>query len=548
MAKYTKIQLKSFASASVLAEEVFRNIRTVQTFNGQKVEAKRFSRACESGKTACFKAASTNGILFGLTSFLMMSLYAAAFSFGTFLYTKGDTTPGKILTAFFGTITAIFSLSLAGALISNFAKAKAAAERIYELIEVPSNIDSLSRKLPDFNANSNIEIEFKNVHFSYPSRPDVKVLDGLNLKIPAGKTVALVGHSGCGKSTIGALLQRLYDVDSGSITLNGVDIKNVNVPSIRSKIGIVSQEPLLFATTVVNNISYGKEGCSRDEAELAGKKANVTRLVENLPKGYDTYVGTRGSLLSGGQKQSIAIARAIVKEPKILLLDEATSALDTKSEKYVQEALQNVSQDATTVTIAHRLSTIKNADIIYVISDGKVVEEGKHEDLISKEGFYFSLVKEQNKIASKTEVSGIEFTGKKIQEDSTKKRGDTVMEEVDCEEEEIPSTRFLRVLQMNRKEWKSITLGCIAAMFSGSTDPLVGAIFGQILSAYIFPNRASVEVWKRVLPYIYAFLVVAGHIVANFYLSFDLKKKKLAPKVLAIFLKSKVSIKISSCE
>lgn len=224
----------------------------------------------------------------------------------------------------------------------------------------------------------------------------MKVLKGLSLSVKAGETVALVGESGCGKSTLMSLLQRFYDPESGCIEIDGIDIQSIDITHLRRSIGIVSQEPVLFNYTIKENLIYGLVNeVSNERLVQVCKEANIHDFIHGLPNGYDTMVGERGTQLSGGQKQRIAIARALIRNPVILLLDEATSALDTQSEKVVQEAIDSARMGRTCIIIAHRLSTIVNADKIVVISDGKVVETGKHEQLLLKEGYYYRLTKKQ---------------------------------------------------------------------------------------------------------------------------------------------------------
>ena len=220
-------------------------------------------------------------------------------------------------------------------------------------------------------------------------------MDGFNLKVEVGKTYALVGPSGCGKSTVVQLLQRFYDPNGGVVLVGGKDVRSLNVKWLRQHIGVVSQEPVLFDTTIAENILYGKEGATIEEMKDAAKNANAHDFISKLPNGYDTFVGEGGTQLSGGQKQRIAIARALIRDPKILLLDEATSALDTESESIVQQALDNARTGRTAIVIAHRLSTIQNADVIASIESGKVFEKGTHLELMDKEGLYHELVTAQ---------------------------------------------------------------------------------------------------------------------------------------------------------
>jgi len=269
-----------------------------------------------------------------------------------------------------------------------------AARRVFETIDRESRIDhtSTSGIIP---TSVQGEIVFDNVHFAYPSRPDQKVADGYSLRVPAGKTVALVGASGSGKSTAVSLVERFYDPDSGKVMLDGVDLRELNVKWLREQIGLVGQEPVLFSGTIAENIANGRVGATRVEVEAAAKMANAHSFIMEFPDGYDTEVGEKGGQLSGGQKQRVAIARAMIKNPSILLLDEATSALDNESEKVVQQALDELmlTTKRTTIVIAHRLSTIRNADKICVVDKGRVIEEGTHDDLLAlgEKGAYFKL-------------------------------------------------------------------------------------------------------------------------------------------------------------
>ena len=238
-------------------------------------------------------------------------------------------------------------------------------------------------------------IEIKGVTFAYPTRPDIKVMEDFSLDIEVGKTYALVGPSGCGKSTIIQLILRFYDPLSGEVLVGGRDVRELNTRWLRQNIGVVSQEPVLFDTTIAENIKYGKEGATDEEMKAAAISANAHDFISKLPDGYSTLVGEAGTQLSGGQKQRIAIARALIRDPKILLLDEATSALDTESESVVQQALDSAREGRTTIIVAHRLSTIQNADVIASISNGRIVEKGTHSELMDKEGLYFELVTAQ---------------------------------------------------------------------------------------------------------------------------------------------------------
>jgi len=273
-----------------------------------------------------------------------------------------------------------------------WAKAMIAAARVFNLIDRKPSIDTAAGSGLRLNQVEG-QIEFRSAEFCYPNRKQVRVLKSLNLAISKGQSVALVGPSGCGKSTCVQLIQRFYDLDNGTLTLEDNDINALNVPWVRSKLSIVSQEPTLFNRTLAENIAYGDNSkeISMEDVIAAARKANIHQFITNLPQGYETNVGLKGTQLSGGQKQRIAIARAMVRNPPVILLDEATSALDSESEKTVQTALDSASRGRTSITIAHRLSTVRNCDTICVLDNGRIVESGGHQELLKRKGRYHEL-------------------------------------------------------------------------------------------------------------------------------------------------------------
>ncbi|XP_031794384.1 ATP-dependent translocase ABCB1-like [Sarcophilus harrisii] len=369
----------------------------------------RYNRKLEEAKNIGIKKAITANISMGIAFLLIYASYALAFWYGTSLILSNEYSIGQVLTVFFSILMGAYSIGQASPNIAAFANARGAACEIFRIIDNNPTIDSYSMNghKPD-NIKGNLE--FKNVHFTYPSRKEVKILKGLNLKVYSGQTVALVGNSGCGKSTTIQLIQRLYDPTEGMVTIDGQDIRTLNVRYLREITGVVSQEPVLFATTIAENIRYGREDVTMEEIEKAVKEANAYDFIMKLPHKFDTLVGERGAQLSGGQKQRIAIARALVRNPKILLLDEATSALDTESEAVVQVALDKAREGRTTIVIAHRLSTVRNADIIAGFEGGVIVEQGNHDELMKQEGVYFKLVTMQttgNQIESEGDSDGV---------------------------------------------------------------------------------------------------------------------------------------------
>lgn len=289
------------------------------------------------------------------------------------------------------------SLAQGSILIGSVIRGMTAGSRVFEYLSVQPKIDlKLGQIIPDSKVRG--EIHFENISFTYPSRPNQKILKDFSLTLKPGQTVALVGASGSGKSTIASLLERFYEPTGGRITIDGYDLSQLSPYWLRGHlIGFIEQQPILFGTTIYENIRYGRPDATEEEVLEAAKLSQSHTFVSQLPDGYQTPVGERGIQLSGGQRQRIAIARALLKKPTVLILDEATSALDASSEAVVQKALDAAVVDRTTLVIAHRLSTIRNADVIVVLDKGKIVEMGDHHTLIRKKGYYFELVKQQER-------------------------------------------------------------------------------------------------------------------------------------------------------
>jgi len=289
------------------------------------------------------------------------------------------------------------SVGQLGSLVPDVGKAVRASKNTYDIMDRVPPIDVYSDKGHSLNEVHG-EIEFKDVCFRYPTRPENSVLKGISFKAAQGKTIALVGASGCGKSTSIQLIERFYDPTHGEVLLDGHNVKDLNIHFLREQIGMVGQEPVLFAESIMDNIKRGIPkgmNVTNEQIYTVAKMANAHDFISALPEGYNTMVGDRGAALSGGQKQRVAIARALVRNPKVLLLDEATSALDSESEKIVQDALDKAAKGRTTIVIAHRLSTIQNADEICVIMRGRIAERGTHEELMEKKGFYYTLAMQQ---------------------------------------------------------------------------------------------------------------------------------------------------------
>ncbi|CAL5374514.1 unnamed protein product [Camellia sinensis] len=375
--------------------DVIGNVRTVQAFAGEEKAVRLYRAALLDTYKYGRKAGLAKGLGLGTLHCVLILSWSLLVWYTSIVVHKNIANGGDSFTTMLNVVIAGLSLGQAAPDISAFIRAKTAAYPIFEMIE-RNTISKTSLKTGRKLVNHEGHIQFKDVCFSYPSRPDVMIFNKLCLDIPSGKIVALVGGSGSGKSTVISLIERFYEPLSGRILLDGTDIRELDLQWLRQQIGLVNQEPALFATTIRENILYGKDDATLEEITRAAKLSEAITFINNLPDRLETQVGERGIQLSGRQKQRIAISRAIVKNPSILLLDEATSALDAESEKSVQEALDRVMVGRTTIVVAHRLSTVRNADVIAVVQGGKIVETGSHDQLISKpNSAYASLIQLQ---------------------------------------------------------------------------------------------------------------------------------------------------------
>ncbi|CAM6099091.1 unnamed protein product [Calypogeia fissa] len=392
ISKTTTKSQSAYASAGTVVEQVIGAIRTVASYTGEKKAVLDYDKNLQQAEKAGMWEGLGGGLGFGFLVGTLFASYSLALWYGSKLVLNDGLNGGQVINVIFAVVTGAMALGQASPSVTAMAAGKGAAYKIFEVIKrVPViDISDDSGLVPDKVKG---DVELRGVDFRYPTRPEVLVFSKFSLSIPAGKTVALVGESGSGKSTVVSLIERFYDPESGSVLLDGVDIKTIQLKWLRQQIGLVSQEPVLFSTSVKENIAYGKENATMEEIENAAVLANAYKFITRIPTGFETLVGERGIQLSGGQKQRVAIARAILKNPRILLLDEATSALDAESERVVQDALERVMTDRTTVIVAHRLTTIRNADMIAVIQRGVIVETGTHDELIGKpDGAYSQLV------------------------------------------------------------------------------------------------------------------------------------------------------------
>ncbi|KAH8336080.1 hypothetical protein KR074_009332 [Drosophila pseudoananassae] len=395
--KITRKELDKYAQIMKYAEERFGNVKTVKIFCREEQEVKAFDKKLDEALQIGYKETRARSIFFGLTGFSGNFIIISVLYYGGTLVLQDQISIGA-LTAFM-LYAGYVAISMNG--LSNFYsqlnKGVGASERIWEILDRECSIPIDKGIVPDSKPVG--DVGFQNVYFSFPTRPESAVLSDFSLNLLPGQTTAVVGRSGSGKTTIAMLLLRLYDPQSGAVTLDGIDLRTVNPQWLRDNIGAVSQEPVLFSGSIRENILYGANPGDEPNEELLQRvveEANISQFTDQLPDGLETMVGQRGMMLSGGQKQRVAIARALIKNPTILILDEATSALDAMSEQLVQNALDRLVQGRTVLTIAHRLSTIRNADQIAVLSDGRIVEQGNYTELMNiPEGVFRELVATQ---------------------------------------------------------------------------------------------------------------------------------------------------------
>ncbi|XP_002061354.3 multidrug resistance protein homolog 49 [Drosophila willistoni] len=504
-------EFKAYSNAGNVAEEVFSGIRTVFAFSGERKENERFSKLLSPAEAVGIKKGLYSGLGSAINWLIIYCCMALALWYGVGLilddrYLDDRTyTPAVLVIVLFAVIMGAQNLGFASPHVESLAVATAAGQNLFSIIDRKSEIDPMSdvgQKPPKITGR----LRFENIHFRYPARQDVEILKGLTVDVEPGQTVAFVGASGCGKSTLIQLMQRFYDPEAGSVKLDGRDLRSLNVAWLRSQIGIVGQEPVLFATTIGENIRYGYPEATQADIEQAARNANCHDFISKLPKGYDTQVGEKGAQMSGGQKQRIAIARALVRNPKILLLDEATSALDPTSEKRVQGALELASQGRSTLVVAHRLSTITNADKIVFVKDGKVAEQGTHDELMAQRGLYCELVNitkrkeateaDENLPTDRMLVRPENSSSEEEEDDDEEDDGQPQLEVNSSRESgmrsstrrkrrnkkkkaEKPKISFLNLMRLNAPEWPFMAVGCVASVMHGATFPLFGLFFGN---------------------------------------------------------------------
>ncbi|CAI9116961.1 OLC1v1018260C1 [Oldenlandia corymbosa var. corymbosa] len=492
----------AYAEAGKIAEEVISQVRTVYSFVGEENAAKSYSTSLQKALTLGKQGGIAKGVGVGLTYGLLLCAWALLLWYASILVRHRDTNGGKAFTTVFNVIFSGFALGQAAPNLACISKGRAAATNILSMIREDDDNFHQPKRSDDGQTLQKVEgeIEFSEVYFCYPSRRNNMIFENLSFSVSAGKTFAVVGPSGSGKSTIISLVQRFYEPSSGRILLDGHDLKDLRLSWLREQMGLVSQEPALFGTTIADNILFGKEGASMDEIVKAAIAANAHSFIEGLPDGYYTQVGEAGTQLSGGQKQRIAIARAVLRNPKILLLDEATSALDAESELIVQRALDKVMSNRTTIMVAHRLSTIRNADVIVVLQNGQVAEMGSHQELMSIGGSYASLVSLQVSESSenaelengKNPSAASSFREQQNDPDLNSKIGEESLQS-NSEKGKNVTPSMSELIKLNAPEWPFAVLGSMGAILAGMEAPLFALGITHVLTAFYAQDDVQIK-------------------------------------------------------
>ncbi|UJR11452.1 hypothetical protein I4U23_015631 [Adineta vaga] len=495
-AQTTVAEMNSYGHAGQIAEEVLTAFRTVIAFNAQHNEQKRYASKLKHNTKYALRKGFVYGCYIGVLSIFTYWTTALGFLAGIWLKSTGKHPTldiSQIVVVVTSVTEGIQFLGYLAPSLKTFLDACTIAAPIIRYIEeaeVDHSTSSTKKTALKLKANQSIDIVFENVSFAYPSRKKELALKHVSFRVKAGTTVAFVGSSGSGKSTCVQLLLRFYDPISGYININGRSIQDYDKESLRQIIGLVSQEPILFATSIKENISYGKDNSTFEEVIKAAEQANAHGFIMKLPQQYDTLVGERGVQLSGGQRQRIALARALICQPSLLLLDEATSALDSSSEKLVQEALDRAVQGRTTIIVAHRLSTIRYADWIIVMKDGSIVEQGSHDDLMTVKQFYYNLVSKQQVKSVNSEVTithNVEDIDQQIIDGKDNEEIVNNINETNNEVSQTNSNSFyslMKLFKLNAPEWPYLLIVCLSGIIAGGLYPAFAYFLAETINSF----------------------------------------------------------------
>jgi ABC-type multidrug transport system fused ATPase/permease subunit len=478
-----------FAGCALVAEETLTLIRTVMSFNTYAREIQRYDDQVTRVTRAVNREGIKMGLAFGLPDFVTFAVYALTFWYGARLVRKGDIEGQDIIIVLIELIMGAMGLGQCAGNWTSVTEGRMAAARLFSVIDRESEIDGLSEeglKPKELAPN----VTFEGVEFAYPSKPEQKVLRGLTFQAREGETVALVGESGCGKSTTVRLLERFYDPTAGRIAVGGHALPELNIQVLRKTIGLVTQTPILMPTTLYENIAAGKEGATKEDVVRAAKAANAHEFISGFKDGYQTNVGDLGSQLSGGQRQRIAIARVLINDPRILLLDEATSALDNASELVVQQTLDKASAGRTTIVIAHRLSTVRDAHRILVLDRGCVMEEGTHEELLALKGRYHDLWRTQQVEDAGGQARQVDVTASRDTEKQDEDEEEAKKEE-EGDQSEPPEGIFKWVMKRAKPEWPLLFFSIIGALFTAILWPFFAIIYAEVIEVVLDPTHSS---------------------------------------------------------
>ncbi|KAF6997237.1 hypothetical protein CFC21_013482 [Triticum aestivum] len=513
LSKVSSEGLASYIDAGNIVEQTIGSIRTVVSFNGEKKAMVQYNNLIKKAYKGTIKEGAIQGFGLGFLSLVYFSSFGLIVWYGSKLTLDRGYSGADVMNILFAILVGARALGDATPCIASFDEGKVAAYRLFTTINRKPEIDyddTTGVVLEDIKG----DVELRDVSFSYPSRPEQLIFDGFSMHVSSGTTMAIVGESGSGKTTVINLVERFYDPQAGEVLIDGMNIKSFKLEWMRGKIGLVNQEPVLFMTSIKENIAYGKEDATLEEIKKAAELANAARFIENLPNGYDTAVGQRGAQLSGGQKQRIAVARAILKNPKILLLDEATSALDLESERVVQEALSNIMVGRTTIVVAHRLSTVRNAHCISVVSGGKIVEQGHHDKLVKDpDGAYSQLIRLQethqetceqlnaglsSPLSKRNQAQSISTSSAGSSHHSVippiNLPGPTALLDYDGADGEKASENtdvkvskkapMGRLISLNRPETAFLLFGSLAAAIDGTVYPMMGLVMASAAKTF----------------------------------------------------------------